>query len=189
VNALARPEVGKYLDEYFVSTYQKVGTFKIVGGQKQGGNVASYFTTPEGRVLHAIAGPVDAATLLREARWVEETWKLARLEGKDSLLHVQAAFRKAHLDRLKEDLGANKASLSWSTHPTTPTRMPAGAEAATPAKIMAILDQAGTDQQERLHRLLATYPLIPIDRVYKPIFEKVLGETVSTSPVDGGKGI
>jgi hypothetical protein len=47
-----------------------VGTFRIVNGQKQGGNVASYFCTPDGRVLHLIAGPVDGDTLIREARWV-----------------------------------------------------------------------------------------------------------------------
>jgi len=63
VNALANAEVGRFLNEHFVSSFQKVATFKIVGGQKQGGNVASYFCAPDGRVLHAIAGPVDAATL------------------------------------------------------------------------------------------------------------------------------
>ena len=51
MNALANPQVGKYLNEYFVSSFQKVGTFRIVGGQKQGGNVASYFCAPDGRVL------------------------------------------------------------------------------------------------------------------------------------------
>src|SRR5207253_3715095 len=69
---LANAEVGKYLNEFFVPSYQKVATFKIVDGQKQGGNVASYFCAPDGRVLHVVAGPVDAATLLREAKWVVE---------------------------------------------------------------------------------------------------------------------
>ena len=58
VNALANPEVGKYLNEYFVSSFQKVATFRIVnGGQKQGGNVASYFCAPDGRVLHVVRRP------------------------------------------------------------------------------------------------------------------------------------
>ena len=81
MNALANDEVGKYLNEHFVSSYQKVATFKVVGGQKQGGNVASYFCAPDGRVLHVIAGPVDAATFLREAKWVVETTKLAMKEA------------------------------------------------------------------------------------------------------------
>ena len=40
----------------FVCSYtimpMKAGTFKIVDGQKQGGNVAAYFCAPDGRVLH-----------------------------------------------------------------------------------------------------------------------------------------
>ena len=44
MNALANDEVGlSTLNENFVSSYQKVATFKVVGNQKQGGNVASYF--------------------------------------------------------------------------------------------------------------------------------------------------
>ena len=35
--------VGKFVNEHFVSSFQRVATFRIVGGQKQGGNVAAYF--------------------------------------------------------------------------------------------------------------------------------------------------
>ena len=52
MGALANAEVGKYINEYFVSSFQKVATFRIVGKAKQGGNVASYFCAPDGRVLH-----------------------------------------------------------------------------------------------------------------------------------------
>ena len=60
MNALANPEVGKYFEKYFVTSFQRVGTFKIVQTpngpkQKQGGNVATYFCAPDGRVLHAVA--------------------------------------------------------------------------------------------------------------------------------------
>ena len=65
MNALANPEVGAFLNKHFVSSFQKVATFQIVNGQKQGGNVASYFCAPDGRVLHCVAGPVDAGTMLR----------------------------------------------------------------------------------------------------------------------------
>ena len=67
MNALANDEVGNYVNQHFMASFQKVGTFKVVDGQKQGGNVASYFCTPDGRVLDAVAGPVNAAMLLREA--------------------------------------------------------------------------------------------------------------------------
>jgi hypothetical protein len=95
-------EVGDYLGACFVSAYQKVGAFTIAGGAKQGGNVASYFCTPERRVLHVVAGPTDAATFLREARWAAEAFKLAKLESPadDRLL---AFFRQAHQQRLGEE--------------------------------------------------------------------------------------
>jgi hypothetical protein len=105
VNALASPEVGKYLNEYFVSSFQKVATFKIVGAQKQGGNVASYFCAPDGRVLHAVAGPVDAATLLREAKWVVDNTKKAIAEAKGDGGKFKAYFRKLHAERLKTEFG------------------------------------------------------------------------------------
>ena len=41
MNALANPEVGKYVNEHFCSSFQKVATFKIANGAKQGGNVAA----------------------------------------------------------------------------------------------------------------------------------------------------
>jgi hypothetical protein len=105
VNALASPEVGKYLNEYFASSFQRVATFRIVGGQKQGGNVASYFCAPDGRVLHALAGPVDAGTLLREAKWVVETTQKAIAESKGDGGRFKAYFRKAHADRLRQEHG------------------------------------------------------------------------------------
>jgi len=105
VNALANPEVGKYLNEHFVAGFQKVATFKIVGQQKQGGNVASYFCAPDGRVLHCVAGPVDGATLLREAQWVVETTKKAMDESKGDGARFKAHFRRAHAQRLQAEHG------------------------------------------------------------------------------------
>jgi hypothetical protein len=105
VNALANPEVGKYLNEYFVCSFQKVATFRIVGGQKQGGNVASYFCAPDGRVLHVIAGPVDAATMLHEAKWVVETTEKAMDDAKGDGAKFKAYFRTAHAERLKNEHG------------------------------------------------------------------------------------
>jgi hypothetical protein len=105
VNALANPEVGKYLNEYFVASFQKVATFRIVGNQKQGGNVASYFCAPDGRVLHVIPGPVDAATMLREAKWVVDTTKQAMAESKGDGGTFKAFFRKAHAERLRREQG------------------------------------------------------------------------------------
>jgi hypothetical protein len=105
VNALANPEVGKYLNEHYCSSFQKVATFRIVNGQKQGGNVAAYFCAPDGRVLHCVAGPVDAGTMLREAKWVVETAKKAIEEADGDGAKFKTYFRKAHAERLRKEHG------------------------------------------------------------------------------------
>jgi hypothetical protein len=160
VNALTNDEVGKYLNGHFVSSYQKVGTFRLAGDQKQGGNVASYFCTPEGRVLHLVAGPVNAATLLREARWVVETWKLAFLEGRDDPEQIKAVFRNAHAERFR----ATKKGGGITLESLAAVRNP----------------------QERVHILLALAPLAKLEQVYRLVFEKIVGEKVSTNPVVEG---
>jgi hypothetical protein len=175
VNALANKEVGKYLNDQFVSAYQKVGTFRINGNQKQGGNVASYFCTPSGHVLHVIAGPVNAATMLREARWVTETHKLARLEAQGDARRYKDLIRQAHANRLRQEHGVN----------LDPAALPTGSGAS--AALVAVLDKAGKQRglanQGRVHLLLTATPLPRIDQVYRVVFEQILGEKVSTNPV------
>jgi len=105
VNALANPKVGEYLEKYFVSSFQKVATFTIVNGQKQGGNVAAYFCATDGRVLHSVAGPVDAATFLKEAKWTVDNVKLALEESKKTGDQFKQIFRKLHAERLKKEHG------------------------------------------------------------------------------------
>ena len=175
MNALANEAVGKYLNDHFVSSFQKVGTFQIANGKKQGGNVASYFCLPDGRVLHALAGPVDAATLLREARWVVETRKLALVETGNDASKYRAFFRKAHADRLRQQYGVD-------VNPT-------GTSEDNPVAAFAGLVFGGAgkcrplDLPGRVHLLLATFPLVKIDKVYRVVFEQLLGEKVSTLPV------
>ena len=168
MSALANPEVGDYLNRHFVSSFQKVGTFKIVGDQKQGGNVASYFCTPDGGVLHAVAGPVNAATLLREARWVVETYKLALLEHPEGGTAVRAFVWNAHAERLRREHG-----LDLDLGPTQ------GSCGLGPAAV----PRGKLNRQGQVHLLLTAAPLARLERVYKLVFENVLGETVSTAPV------
>ncbi len=173
MSALAQEKVGQYLNRHFVSAFQKVATFRIAGGQKQGGNVASYFCTPEGHVLHAVAGPVTGDTLLREASWVVETYNLAMLERHQNLVHLKAFFKKAHLDRLRQEHG-------FQVHNC---RVPA---VVTPAMLASFLEQhknRGLGNQGKVHLLLAAVPLPGIDQVYRAVFEKILNEKISTNPV------
>lgn len=105
MNALADPSVGEYLNKNFVSAFQKVGTFQIVGKQKQGGNVASYFCAQDGRVLHVIPGPVNSATLLQEAKWVVENATKAIEAHEKEATSIKSFFRTAHAERLRRDYG------------------------------------------------------------------------------------
>jgi hypothetical protein len=179
---LTNEEVGKYFKENFVSSYQKVGTFRIVNNQKQGGNVASYFTLPDGSVLHVVAGPVDAATLLREARWVTDTRKLAIAEAKGDGAKYKAFFAKAHADRLLHEHGMVKDARQ-------PTRRVPLASFAK-ADLMKLGMGRGGDRQAQVHLLLSHYPLSKTDDIYRIVFEQILGERVSTLPViEVGKGL
>jgi hypothetical protein len=158
-----------------VSAFQKVATFQIDGCRKQGGNVAAYFCTPAGLVLHALAGPVDAGTFLREARWAKETYELAQLEGRTAPEH-QALFRKAHLSRLRREHGV------WLSEHRLPR---------SNAVTARVLDQfyiahadLGRDNQGKVHLLLAAGPTPPLGEVYQVVFERILNEKVSTDPVE-----
>jgi hypothetical protein len=217
VNALANPEVGQYLNEFFVASYQKVATFKIVNGQKQGGNVASYFCAPDGRVLHVVAGPVDGPTLLREAKWVVETTQRLMKESAGDGAKFKALLRTAHADRLRHEHGLvvepvtfdppdaqdESSALTYrdpsgrSLAPKLPpppidgpdvTFRAMQLDAAKAAGAMPALDRRGgrwmLGTQGRVHQLLAGHGMAKIETVYGTVFENILGEKVSTKPVD-----
>jgi hypothetical protein len=217
VNALANPEVGKYLNEYYVSAFQKVATFKIVGNQKQGGNVAAYFCAPDGRVLHCVAGPVNANVMLNEARWVVETTKKAMEVSKGDGARFKATFRKAHADRLRDEHGLVVEAVTFDPpveqdpkSPLTyndPTGRPLAPKLPPPpidgpdVTIRAKLEKANAlptgamladrkggrwalGNQGRVHHLLAAHSMQKIENIYGAIFEGILGEKISTKPVE-----
>jgi hypothetical protein len=174
VSALQRPDVGRYLNRHFVSSFQKVATFQVNGLQKQGGNVATYFCTPDGRVLHAVAGPVDGTTLLREARWVNENYQLAQM-GEPNLEQLQHFFRKAHAERL------------WLEHhvrmPEVMLPRPDTVTAKQHNQILVENQRLNLNNQGKVHLLLAVGPVPRLDHVYQAVFERILNEKISTNPV------
>jgi hypothetical protein len=217
VNALANPEVGKFVNENFVSAYQKVATFKIVGGQKQGGNVATYFCAADGRVLHIIAGPVDANTFLHEAKWVVETARKAIDDSKGDGAKFKAIFRKAHADRLHNEYGLlvdpvtydppeeqdKDSALTYDDpkgQPLAPKLPPPPINgpdvslkdkqelAAKASGAAPVMDRKGgrwvLGNQGRVHMLLAGYSMVKIEKLYGSVFENILGEKISTKPVE-----
>lgn len=88
----------EFVSANFRCAWKKVGTFTVVedGGkvlQKQGGNVAAYFMTPDGRVLGASMGNVEAGFFLDEAKWAVEAAR------KPAALAAAHAARSADLIR------------------------------------------------------------------------------------------
>ncbi len=215
MNALANPELGKYLSEHFVSSFQKVATFRIVNGQKQGGNVASYFCASDGRVLHVVAGPVNAQTLLAEAKWVVENTRKALAESKKTGTQFKSLFRQYHAERLRKEhglvvepvtfdpqAGDGDGALTYrdpSGRPLAPVLPPppiegpdvsfelAQANASRAAGARPVADKGGRrwqlGNQGRVHHLLAAHALVKIESVYGSVFEGILGEKVTTKPV------
>jgi len=175
VGALSNPEIGNYFNEHFVCTFQKMGTFRLVNGKKQGGNVVSYFALPDGTVLHAVAGPVDAAELLREARWVVETRKMAKARSHGNQTKYRALWQNAHAERLQMDHGAivNLRSQPYNVNLATGSTW-AGNRFSPRNDLTA---------QGQIHWLLASRPLARLDQISDFVFERILRERVSTLPV------
>lgn len=77
-----------------------MGSFEVIDEfgklQRNGGNVASYFCTPEGRVVHAVTGPIKAEELLEEAKWAVKSYnKAMRGGGEDALTQIGRAHQDA----------------------------------------------------------------------------------------------
>jgi hypothetical protein len=216
VNALANPEVGRFINEHFASSFQKVATFRIADGQKQGGNVAAYFCAPDGRVVHTVAGPVDAATMLREAKWVVETTRRLMKESSGDGAKFKAMLRSAHAERLRREHGLVVEPVTFDVAfaeqdgPLTyrdPTGRPIAPKLPPPPidgpdvsfkemqvaagqtpDARSLLDRRGRrwrlGNQGRVHQLLAAHSLKKIEEMYGTVFENILGERVSTKPVE-----
>jgi hypothetical protein len=161
-----------------VSAYQKVGSFRVVNGAKQGGNVASYFCLPNGRVLHTIPGPVNAETLLREARWVVELQKMAVTDTVRNQSQYALFIRKAHLERLQAEYNPQTATARWNV---------GGCGGGGGGGWQVGWNATGyrnLSRQGQAHMLLAQRPLPFLSQVYRTVFEQILHQKISTLPVD-----
>ena len=170
MNALADDKVGEFVNDHFVSAWQKVGTFRVVNGEKQGGNVAAYFCRPDGTVLHAVAGPTDAKTFLSEARFAVELDKLAKLNGERSALKQKLTVADGHQKRVKLDAGRRGEQDGelmgfggWGEQfPVKFGMLPA---------------------QTQVSAVLMQIPLPKLDRLYPFVWEKILKEQLNAAPV------
>jgi hypothetical protein len=147
-----------------------------VNGQKQGGNVAGYFCLSDGTVIHAVAGPLNAATFLRKARWAVDLRNLAITEARGNVGAYRAVVRRGHLERLEQATG-------YDLPPNTLPRLTRYAPPIPHRELLHSPAAARLDRADRVNLLLAYYPLPRIEQFYAIVFEEVLGEKVSTLPV------
>lgn len=167
MNALADPRVVEYMNENFICTYLKVGTFQIINGKKVGGNVASYFCLHDGGVLHAVPGQVGADKLLTESRWAYEIRKSALTFSTDlgtgnlDMKKYRDRVVRAHAERFHAE------GNPWSSNKS---QMP-----------LSIPRHAG--QQAQAHWLLTKQPLAKLDAIYPIVWTQILQEKLSALPV------
>ena len=82
--------------------------------QRNGGNVASYFCTPQGRVIDAVTGPVAADELLDEAQWAVAAYDEAKAGGAAGDLPVLMA--RAHRQASSQGKGRARTSQHAAIH-------------------------------------------------------------------------
>src|SRR5262249_54431808 len=86
-------------------------------------------------------------------------------------------FRMAHAEQLPPSAGR----VNWQAVPLFPP---------SPMQLAAMIDTIpwarSLDKQGQVHLLLAGYPLAPLDQAYPVVYQKILGEKVSTVPVAVG---
>ena len=152
-----------------MAAHQQVGDFTAVNVngaiQKNGGNVASYFCTPDGRVVHAVIGPVSAEVLLTEAHWA-----LARWDEVKDLATPDAQERQMSLSHQGELPGEMRKGGQVASRGQNNT--PFVSAWGSASRLI------GT-QPQKVHQLLAEKPLAPLEDVYVEVFERILGEPVS----------
>jgi hypothetical protein len=192
VNALADDKVGGFINKHFVATFQRVGSFKLDGKQKQGGNVATYFCAPDGRVLNAIAGPVEAKAFLEEAQWTVERTREAIPKSKGDANKFKALLRGYHADRLLEKHQALVTPLvqdqSGQDLKTALAYRDAEGRKLAPVLPLPPIENASEVRQlpndGKIHQLLAAHAGAKIEALYGAVFQSILNEKVTTKPVE-----
>ena len=185
--ALAKPEVGDFLTKNFVSVYDKVGTFQVNVGpdgktpNRNGGNVAAFFCTPSGLVIHVAAGPRTAEAFLAEAKWAVAVYSQIKSDRSlgsvraraDQNPRVAAALRQAHGQALE---------LLTKPNPSAPGIELVRHQASSDTKLQG-LEAAGLKQRAEVHRLLKTNAFEPLASVGPEVYTNNMGEKVTPQEV------
>ena len=153
--------------------------------QKNGGNVASYFCTPDARVIHVTAKPISADQLLQEATWAVETYDEVLSTAPGNLLAQRKLVEQAHLGTLPGNhvafLAQVKAEMPQAQQDyydkmqhDRPSR-----KRLEPALVVARRRAAKQLGGDRAHQIMAAQPLARFQEVYREVFEELTNERVT----------
>jgi hypothetical protein len=192
VNALADRKVGELVNKHFIASFQRVGSFKIDGKQKQGGNVATYFCASDGRVLNAIAGPVDAKKMLEETEWTIQKTREAIKESKGNADRFKGLLRKYHAELLRDEYGIRVTPIvkDKTIYNLDEALAYKDADGRKLAPILTLPPIENKGEVRKLtnvattHQLLAAHAGAKIEHIYGAIFQGILNEKVTTKPVE-----
>ena len=165
--------------------------------QRNGGNVASYFCTPDSRVIHAVGKNVSGDRLLREARWAVETFQQVEASAPANLDQRARLFEQAHLSALKVDPSTflarvnqqfpealriytekQKTSPGWSSRQE---RNRSVYDRIDPPLVEARLRASRQFPGDRAHQILAAQPWPKFSWVAKRMFEDLAGERFTSN--------
>jgi hypothetical protein len=166
--------------------------------EKNGGNVVTYFCTPDMRVVHFVVGPVSAGVLHDEAAWAHRVYDEVKNRSIDELTKAQAdalaykqldAVRREHVAMLDDQakISVRSAALQFAQKPrsagamyqsdsygrTSKKRLP------PPRRWESLIWNVGGDKEERVHRILAVDPLPLLAEVDSSVFQQIAGERVN----------
>jgi len=157
--------------------------------KKNGGNVATIFCTPDGRVIHAVGKAVDADQLLEEAEWAVDLW--SKVKQSDPATQ-QAMVEQAHL----ASLGATSEAYAERVRQELPEayeqfvrnreRYAAQRDGGSDLRqrmrdlrapeLVARYKAARKFSGDRAHQILAAQPLGEYQSLESELFEKLTGE-------------
>ena len=147
--------------------------------------MASYFCTPDGRVIHVTAKPISADQLLREATWAVETYSDALTTAPANLLAQRKLVEQAHLVTLHGEVSSFQSRVKAEMPKASQDyydkmhRDRAGRKRPPePALVVARRRAAQQLGGDRAHQLMAAQPLAPFTEVYREVFEKLTNERV-----------
>ena len=147
--------------------------------------MASYFCTPDGRVIHVTAKPISADQLLREATWAVKTYSDALTTAPANLLAQRKLVEQAHLVTLHGEISSFQSRVQAEMPKASQDyydkmyRDRAGRKRPPePALVVARRRAAQQLGGDRAHQLMAAQPLAPFTEVYREVFEELTNERV-----------